>query len=74
MGDERLQGAPSDVIFELVEIEDDKFTRVGNDLKINMDISLEEAILGFTKIITHLDGREIVIESDDITQPGSIKI
>ena len=36
MGDERLQGAPSDVVFELVEIADDKFVRAGQDLKINL--------------------------------------
>ncbi len=42
MGDERLDGAPSDVIFELVEIPDDTFTRAGNDLKMSLEISLEE--------------------------------
>ena len=37
-----MQGAPSDVVFELVEIPDQQFTRVHNDLKMNMEISLEE--------------------------------
>lgn len=74
MGDERLQGAPSDVVFQLIEISDDKFKRDGKDLKITMEITLQEAILGFTKKITHLDGRQIIVESEDITQPGSIKI
>ena len=32
-----------------------------------------QAILGFRKIIKHLDGRDIVIEEDEITQPNSIK-
>ena len=42
MGDERLQGAPSDVIFEVVEISDRQFKRDGNNLRITIDISLEE--------------------------------
>ena len=36
-----MQGAPSDVVFELVEIPDDKFVRVGNDLKLTLEITLE---------------------------------
>lgn len=40
MGDERLQGAPSDVVFQLIEISDDKFKRDGKDLKITMEITL----------------------------------
>lgn len=31
-----MQGAPSDVVFELVEIPDEKFTRTGNDLKMTL--------------------------------------
>lgn len=42
MGDERLQGAPSDVVFEIVEISDKTFKRDGNDLRMTMEISLEE--------------------------------
>lgn len=41
MGDERLTGAPSDVVFELVEIQDENFIRDGNDLKMTMEITLE---------------------------------
>lgn len=44
MGDERLQGAPSDVVFQIVEISDRLFKRDGNDLKMSMEITLEEVI------------------------------
>jgi len=40
MGDERLQGAPSDVIFEVVEISDRQFKREGNNLRLTIDITL----------------------------------
>ena len=30
---------------------------IGSDLVIDIDLSLTEALTGFTKTITHLDGR-----------------
>jgi len=39
----------SDIIFTLKQKEHPVFKRVGNNLYINMDISLQEAVLGFTK-------------------------
>jgi hypothetical protein len=42
MGDERMIGAPSDIVFELVEIRDKTFERRNEHLYINLDISLEE--------------------------------
>lgn len=33
-----------------------------------------QAILGFQKTFKHLDGREVTVEEDGITQPGSVKI
>ena len=30
--------------------------------------------MGFRKVIKHLDGHEVVIERDEITQPGYIEI
>lgn len=30
--------------------------------------------MGFRKVIKHLDGHEVVIEEDDIIQPGQVKI
>lgn len=59
MGDERLHGAPSDIIFELVEIPHPYLKRDGKDIRTEIHISLEEAILGFSKKIKHLDDREI---------------
>ena len=44
------------------------FKRKGADLLITKTISLNEAICGFKWLITHLDGRQILIES----KPGEI--
>lgn len=41
MGDERMQGAPSDIVFELVQIEHPYFKRQGDHLYTDITISLE---------------------------------
>lgn len=47
------------------------FERKGNDLKIKIQITLEEALLGFEREITHLDGHKVQLDrSDQITKPG----
>ncbi len=40
MGDERMQGAPSDIVFELVEIQHQYFTRAGEHLHTSIMITL----------------------------------
>jgi DnaJ-related protein SCJ1 len=39
-----------------------------------MQISLKESLLGFKKIIKHLDGHEVLIEQKGVTQPNYTKI
>jgi len=41
------------------------FERKQNDLKIKIDISLREALLGFEKVISHLDGHLVTIDRID---------
>jgi DnaJ-class molecular chaperone len=43
---------------------------------MNLDISLEEALLGFTKTFKHLDGHDVIVKSQgsEIIQPFSWKI
>ena len=33
-----------------------------------------QAILGYDKVIKHLDGRDIQISSEETTQPGSVRM
>jgi DnaJ family protein A protein 2 len=49
------------------------YTRKGNDLHRKVDITLRKALLGFKLTLDHLDGKKIVIVSDNIIQPFSIK-
>lgn len=43
------------------------FKRVGNDLYTSIDITLQEALLGFERPITHLDGRQVIVRSSPKT-------
>ncbi len=40
------------------------FKRKGNDLHIDMKLRLFQSLYGFNKVITHLDGRNIVLKYD----------
>lgn len=53
-----------DLIFTLKQKPHKKFKRVRDNLYYDLTISLEESLLGFSKTITHLDGRKIVVKSD----------
>ena len=48
------------------------FKREGNNLSCEITISLKEALLGFDREITHLDGKKVEIIREEVTQPGYI--
>ena len=56
---------PGDVIFTVKQQPHNKFKRVGDNLFTDVEISLEEALLGFSKRVSHLDGHLVEISSKD---------
>jgi len=60
------------VFVKLNQVHNSVFTRADNDLKIKVDISLKEAILGFERNIKHLDGHNVFIEEIDDIQDGKV--
>ena len=66
---------PGDVIIEIRIKKHNKFERTGADLTMTTDISLLEALTGFQLLITHLDGRKVLISSKkgEIIKPGMMK-
>lgn len=74
--DEGPDTIPGDVVFVVQEREHDTFKRKGADLVTTMNISLAESLCGFTRTITHLDGRVLRIDSKPgkVVKPDSVKM
>lgn len=63
-----------DVVVRLTTKPHPVFRRQGRDLHARIDVSLKEALLGFSRTLTHLDGRQLVIERDgsEVTTPDTV--
>ena len=57
-----------DIVFVLQQKDHPKFKRKGDDLFVEHTLSLTEALCGFQIILTHLDGRQLLVKS----QPGEV--
>jgi len=67
---------PGDIIIIIQEKPHDLFIRKGDDLVMKRDLTLSEALAGYSFNVTHLDDRVLVIKSqpNDIVKPGDIRI
>merc|ERR1719271_1805102 len=54
---------PGDLVFVLAQQEHAQFQRKATDLLFEKEITLAEALCGFTYTIDHLDGRQLVVSS-----------
>ncbi|GMI21884.1 hypothetical protein TeGR_g8222 [Tetraparma gracilis] len=68
LADEKPNMEAGDIVFVVQEREHATFKRKGADLLISKTVSLNEALTGFQWLVTHLDGRQILIKS----RPGEI--
>ncbi|MES1911003.1 MAG: hypothetical protein MHM6MM_003507, partial [Cercozoa sp. M6MM] len=64
--------APGNVRVQLEVQKHRRFRRSGNDLHTSLVVSLKEALLGFEKTVTHMDGRKVVVKRHGVTAHGSI--
>jgi DnaJ-related protein SCJ1 len=62
-GEQRADMIQGDIIFVIQQTTHAVFKRVDNNLFMTMDITLEEALLGFTKTVKHLDGHDVLVKS-----------
>jgi len=66
---------PGDIVFTLVEEDHEIFQRAGHDLSAELNITLAEALCGFSRVVLkHLDGRGIQIDHPQgkVLKPGQI--
>jgi DnaJ family protein A protein 2 len=75
MSDERPGYETGDLVFVIQVQEHPVFKRRGADLLIEQEITLSEALCGFTIPVKHLDERTVVIKNDplEVIKPGDIK-
>lgn len=59
---------PGDVIVVVSEQEHSRFMRKGADLYVEREVSLADALTGFRLVISHLDGRRLIVRS----KPGEV--
>lgn len=70
-GEPHLDGEPGDLILKIQTVPHPIFERKDDDLYTNVTISLQDALLGFTVNIEHLDGHIVTIQRDKITKHGT---
>lgn len=68
MADEMPGRETGDVHFIVQEKDHDLFKRKGADLLLQKDISLNQALTGYSYRFNHLDGRDVIIK----TKPGEV--
>ncbi|PHU17709.1 Chaperone protein dnaJ 2 [Capsicum chinense] len=66
--DEAPDTITGNVIFVLQQKNHSKFRRKSDDLYVEHNLSLAEALCGFQFVLTHLDGRQLLIKS----HPGEV--
>ena len=71
-GEEEPDKDPGNLIFIIQELPDKYFKREKDNLRYEMEITLKDALLGFDKYITHLDGHQVRVKKDGISQQGDV--
>lgn len=72
MAEQRPGMLPGSVIFTLQVSKHPLFERRGDDLHMNTQVSLKEALLGWSKTIRHLDGHSVKLGTTDVTRPFQV--
>ncbi|OMO89040.1 hypothetical protein CCACVL1_08050 [Corchorus capsularis] len=73
--DEAPDTITGDIVFVLQQKDHPRFKRKGEDLFVEHTLSLTEALCGFQFVLTHLDGRQLLIKSQpgEVVKPDSFK-
>lgn len=70
VGDQE-EGGQQDLVFIVEEKPHPLYTRDGDDLIQTVDLDLKEALTGWKRTVTTIDGKNIPLEKSGPTQPGS---
>lgn len=70
MSEQTPDAIPGDVVFVLRQQSHPRFRRDGDNLHIDLTISLRDALLGFSTQITHLDNHMVKLDQKTVTSHG----
>jgi DnaJ-class molecular chaperone len=72
-GDQYPGVEAADIAFIVEEKPHERFTRRGNDLHLNCDLTLQDALCGTTLTVAGIDGRQIrfSVGQEEVVQPGA---
>ncbi|KAI7865376.1 hypothetical protein BDF14DRAFT_1032213 [Spinellus fusiger] len=71
--DEYPDAIPGDVIFVISTVPHPIFERRGHSLYTKQSITLIQALTGFKKTLTHLDGTTVTLKREGVTQYGFVQ-
>jgi len=63
---------PGNVVLKVEAKKHHKFERRGDDLHMTMQVSLREALLGWTQKVRHLDGHIVEFGTSSVTKPDQV--
>ena len=69
VGDQE-EGGQQDLVFIVSEKEHPTLRRDGDDIKTTVELTLKEALTGWTKTVTTIEGRQLPVGGGGPTQPG----
>lgn len=72
MAEQRPGMLPGSVVLTLKTTKHTKFERRGDDLHMDMQVTLRESLLGWTQTIRHLDGHKVEIGTTSVTKPMQV--
>jgi len=68
-----IKGNKSDLIVIINELEHNIFKRKGSDLLVEIELKLFQALFGFDKVLTHLDGRKLHLHHTGKTNYNTLR-
>eukprot|EP00211_Chloroparvula_japonica_P005684 CAMPEP_0119132988 /NCGR_PEP_ID=MMETSP1310-20130426/12715_1 /TAXON_ID=464262 /ORGANISM="Genus nov. species nov., Strain RCC2339" /LENGTH=374 /DNA_ID=CAMNT_0007123657 /DNA_START=38 /DNA_END=1162 /DNA_ORIENTATION=- len=72
-GEERPDHIPGDLIFVIRTHPHQYFRRDGNDLHLQLRITLLQSLVGFELELEHLDGHKFTVKRSQVTTPGLVQ-
>ncbi len=69
----QLKEGKTDLVLVINELPNNTFKRYDNDLFVDMDLKLYQALFGFEKILTHMDGRKLHLSCSGSTDFKSVR-